>query len=76
MKYFVNCNGLFFGFDYAERGCGLHNTLCFNRQCIHSLYDETLCQLDLNVSKIVFKNKYDGIYYFDVVPVGGACNGK
>ncbi|MVX63857.1 hypothetical protein GKZ28_09135 [Clostridium chromiireducens] len=76
MKYFVNCNGLFFGFDYAERGRGLLNTLRFNKKCIHSPYDETLCQLDLDAAKLVFKHSHNGIYYFDVIQVGGVTNGK
>lgn len=76
MKYFINCNGLYFSFDYAEHGKHIENVLYFNRKCLHSPYDETLCQLDLNKAKIVFKHKYDGTYYFDVVPIGGASNGK
>lgn len=71
IRYFVRLNGLYFTFDYARRN---HSILEFNTD------DHFICSLDLNVSKLVFKDSYDTrfdtVYFFDIVPVGGASDGK
>lgn len=76
MKYFVTCNGLYFGFDYAERYSHNLNKLCFERKNIYSTISDTICQLDLDVSRLVFRHKTGDTYYFDIVPVGGVSDGK
>lgn len=71
IRYFINCNGLYFSFDYAIRNDSI---LEFNTN------NHFICSLDLNVSKLVFKSFYDShfdtVYFFDIVPVGGASDGK
>lgn len=74
--YFVTCNGLYFSFDFAERGLRNRNKLIFERKNIYSTISDTVCQLDLNVSRLVFKHKTGDTYYFEIVPVGGASDGK
>ncbi|ALB48318.1 hypothetical protein [Clostridium beijerinckii] len=79
INYHVNANGLFFGFDFAERSPYKFNYLCFYCNSIYSPDSfEIVCQLDLSVSKLVFDFKCEGIntYYFNIVPAGGSDDGK
>ena len=65
IRYFVESNGLYFSFDYAERNAHDLNRLCFKFQ------GRYVCQLDLSVSSLVFSHKSVDTYCFDIVSVKG-----
>lgn len=75
INYFLDFNGLYFSFDFIERAPD--NRIRFKRN-IDSYVPISLCHLDLTESKLVFVSKNANIntYYFTIVPVGGANDGK